>query len=363
MYFSVIVTVYKVEPYLRDCIDSILAQIFEDFELILVDDGSPDGCPAICDVYAGEDGRVKVIHQKNQGVTAARKAGLRKAEGRYITFVDGDDRIRPEFLKRGYEKIEKTGAETVVFSCIHEHEREKYSRIVHELVKEGLYRRTDIRKYIYPCLLMDMEMRHMTYYISGKIIISPLAKKCFLDVNEKISLGEDMLGMVQVCRETESVYLSHEPLHIYRVRTHSGAHGFRMEHYGQLCMVLEELKRLEKSAWDLPEDFDRQILRYGAYMCFTFIVHAVNDRQLRRVKEIRREMRRPSLEECLRKAQFKGISPKTGITYGLLKKELYLASYLFLWLCGKIKNFAVKAVGNGHDGGREGTNQRYYTGL
>ncbi len=78
---SVIVPVYKVEPYLRRCVDSILAQTFTDFELILVDDGSPDGCPAICDDYIEKDSRVKVIHQENAGVSVARNAGLEIAGG------------------------------------------------------------------------------------------------------------------------------------------------------------------------------------------------------------------------------------------------------------------------------------------
>ncbi len=337
MYFSVIVTVYRVELYLRACIDSILAQSFKDFELILVDDGSPDNCPEICDAYKQADRRVKVIHQKNQGVTAARKSGLKETSGRYVAFVDGDDRIMPELLKRGYEKIEETGAEMVAFSCIHEYEQGNYTQIVHEPAKEGLYEKADIRKYTYPFILMDKKMRHMTYYISGKIISASLAKRYFLEVNEKVTLGEDMLGMVQIYREAGRVFISQEPLHVYRVRSRSGAHGFRMEHYGQICMVIEELRKLRENTYDWPDDFDRQILRYGAYMCFTLMIHAVNDGQLPRIKEIRKKMRHPLLEECVREVRFKGVSPKTGITFWLFRKNLFLASYLFLCLCRRIK--------------------------
>lgn len=88
---SIIVPVYKVEPYLRRCIDSILAQTFRDFELILIDDGSPDNCGTICDEYAAKDERIIVIHQKNQGVSAARNAGLDIATGKYVSFLDADD--------------------------------------------------------------------------------------------------------------------------------------------------------------------------------------------------------------------------------------------------------------------------------
>jgi glycosyltransferase involved in cell wall biosynthesis len=88
---SVIVPVYNVEPYLRKCIDSILTQTFTDFECIIIDDGSPDNCPAICDEYAAKDNRIVVIHQKNAGVSAARNAGLDIARGEWIGFVDSDD--------------------------------------------------------------------------------------------------------------------------------------------------------------------------------------------------------------------------------------------------------------------------------
>ncbi len=92
---SIIVPVYKVEKYLPKCIDSILAQTFKDFELILIDDGSPDHCGEICDEYATKDPRIRVIHQENQGVSAARNAGLDIATGSYIGFVDSDDWIEP----------------------------------------------------------------------------------------------------------------------------------------------------------------------------------------------------------------------------------------------------------------------------
>lgn len=100
---SVIVPVYKVEPWLRRCVDSILAQTYPDFELILVDDGSPDNCGDICDEYAAKDSRVHVIHQKNGGLSAARNAGIdwvfAHSDSRWLTFVDSDDWLYPETLQ------------------------------------------------------------------------------------------------------------------------------------------------------------------------------------------------------------------------------------------------------------------------
>lgn len=108
---SVIVPVYKVEPYLRQCIDSILAQTFTDFELILVDDGSPDNCGAICDEYAARDSRIVVIHQENHGLSAARNAGLDIMRGQYVTFVDSDDLIHPSSLEKHYMNMSKYNAD------------------------------------------------------------------------------------------------------------------------------------------------------------------------------------------------------------------------------------------------------------
>ena len=108
---SIIVPVYKVENYLPKCIDSILAQTFTDFELILVDDGSPDNCPALCDAAAEKDARVRVIHQKNGGLSAARNAGLDAARGAWIGFVDSDDYIAPEMYEVLYQAVQSTGAD------------------------------------------------------------------------------------------------------------------------------------------------------------------------------------------------------------------------------------------------------------
>ena len=108
---SIIVPVYDVERYLPKCIDSILAQTFTDFELILVEDGSPDGCPALCDAAAARDARIRVLHQKNGGLSAARNAGLDVARGEWIGFVDSDDYIAPEMYEALYQAVQSTGAD------------------------------------------------------------------------------------------------------------------------------------------------------------------------------------------------------------------------------------------------------------
>lgn len=123
---SVIVPVYKVEPYLARCVDSILTQSFSDFQLILVDDGSPDNCPQLCDEYAKKDSRIHVIHQKNQGLSAARNAGIDYAlcgESQWLSFIDSDDWVHPDFLKTMYDAAVAEG--TKMASC-------RWQKVFHE---------------------------------------------------------------------------------------------------------------------------------------------------------------------------------------------------------------------------------------
>lgn len=114
---SVIVPVYKVEPYLDKCVSSIVNQTYKNLEIILVDDGSPDNCPAMCDAWAEKDNRIRVIHQKNQGGGAARNAGLDFASGGLIAFVDSDDYIAPDMYAHLYELL-KAGADIAECSYV-----------------------------------------------------------------------------------------------------------------------------------------------------------------------------------------------------------------------------------------------------
>lgn len=111
---SVIIPVYKVEKYLPMCVDSVLNQSYRNLEVILVDDGSPDNCPAICDEYAKKDKRIRVLHQKNAGLSMARNAGLDICTGDYITFVDSDDLLHIAFVARLVAACEENQADAAV---------------------------------------------------------------------------------------------------------------------------------------------------------------------------------------------------------------------------------------------------------
>ena len=112
-FFAIVIPVYNVAPYLRECLDSVLAQTFTDWEAICVDDGSADGSGEILDEYAAKDGRIKVFHSENRGVSAARNFGIDTASGEYVTFLDGDDAYERSWLESFRGLIRDTGAELV----------------------------------------------------------------------------------------------------------------------------------------------------------------------------------------------------------------------------------------------------------
>ena len=138
---SVIIPVYKVEAYLTACVESVLAQTYQNFEIILVDDGSPDNCPQMCDEFAARDSRIRVIHKPNGGLSSARNAGIDGAKGEYLAFLDSDDLWTPLFLERLYQAIGETGADLAV--CLFRRFRGEPPRELPEAVQTVLLAQTE----------------------------------------------------------------------------------------------------------------------------------------------------------------------------------------------------------------------------
>lgn len=113
---SVIIPIYKVEAYLNRCVESVQSQTYHNLEILLVDDGSPDNCGAICESLAGNDPRIRVIHKQNGGLSDARNKGLDAAQGEYVAFVDSDDYVAPWFLQTLYEQLLRTGSDVAICS-------------------------------------------------------------------------------------------------------------------------------------------------------------------------------------------------------------------------------------------------------
>jgi len=174
---SVIVPVYKVEPYLRKCVDSIIAQTYTNLEIILVDDGSPDNCGKICDEYAERDERVRVVHKENGGLSDARNAALNIMKGEYVVFVDSDDWILPDYVKDMYENLVKYESDISLSGTIYVYENNKKDMILAINDADGLYTQREAvenlfyQKGIYPSAyskLYKVELFKNIRYPKGK---------------------------------------------------------------------------------------------------------------------------------------------------------------------------------------------------
>ena len=117
---SVVVPVYQAQDYLNQCVQSVLRQTYPHLEIILVDDGSPDACPALCDAYAAQNERIRVIHKENGGLSSAREAGIQNASGDYIMVVDSDDWIEPDTVASCIEVAQRDNAGCVMFGYTRE---------------------------------------------------------------------------------------------------------------------------------------------------------------------------------------------------------------------------------------------------
>lgn len=334
MFFSVIVPIYKVEKYLERCIESVLNQTFTDFELILVDDGSPDNCPVICDAYLKKDSRVKVIHKENGGLVSARQAGIKIAQGEYIFNLDGDDAVTEDALEKSYEAISKTGADIVSFSY-REYKNGEVGGKIDDLADEGLYERKDIEEKIFPKLLADKNMQHMFYFVWGKAIKRSLILKPQLNISTKISLGEDLSCAVPCYLKAERVYMSKHAVYLYTIRDDSISTSFNTKQITQIEEVLKLLKSL-----DVPEnsDFEEQISRYSCFMCFAILAAAAEGGFFGELKEIKKLILNSMHKDEILKAEFKDITLKSKISVFLMKRNRIGTAFYFLYLCKIIKN-------------------------
>ena len=333
MLFSVIVPIYNIEKYIRRCIDSVLAQSFADFELILVDDGSPDNCGTICDEYAKKDARIKVIHKENGGLVSARQAGIKVAEGDYIFHLDGDDSILLDALESAYKIICDTNADVVSFSyrCSIDGET---GDVVEDLVNEGLYNKSEIEKEIFPKLLSDKNMNHMFYFLWGKAIKRELATKHQLNVNPAISLGEDLSCAIPCFLEAEKVYMSKKDIYLYTIRNDSISTDFKTHQITQIADVVLGLRSLNMKK---PDDFDDQIARYSCFMCFAILAAAAEGNHFSCIRKLKELILGSLHKEEIQKAYFENITFKSRITIFLMKKQQIRLAFYFLYFCKELK--------------------------
>lgn len=338
MFFSVIVPVYNVEKYLANCIESVLSQSFSDFELILVDDGSPDSCPQICDSYKEKDNRIKVVHKPNGGLASARKAGIKVALGDYVFNLDSDDLIGNDVLESAYKIINDTDCEIVSFAYRWVKNGQTV-KITDDCLDEGLYEEKDIEKHIYPKLLMDKNMDHISYYLSGKAVKRELLTPHQLNVSEEISLGEDLCCVVPCYLHAKSVYISKKIAYLYNVREDSLSKEFNTK---QIHLIENVINEISKNDTDKVIDFDEQLCRYSCFMCFAILASAAEGNHFKSINAIKDNIKNSLHIEKIPCAEFEKISLKSRISIFFMKKKCYTIAFNFLNLCKLVKIVLMK---------------------
>lgn len=341
MFFSVIVPIYKVEKYLVRCIESVLSQTFTDFELILVDDGSPDNCPEICDKYAKRDKRINVVHKENGGLVSARQAGISVAKGEYIFNLDADDAVENDALESAFEIIKSTGADIVSFSHKYYYADGSKSEAVEDILPEGLYEKSDIEKDIYPVLLANKNMQHTFYFSWGRALRRSLATENQLNVSRKITIGEDVMCIVPCFLQAEKVYMSHKSVYLYTIRDDSMSVSSFSRQMQQLDVLVRNLRQRDISAL---KDSKEQFSRYCCFMCFALLASAAEGNAFEIIEEIKNIILNSDFADELPKAEFEGISIKSRISIFLLKRKQIKLSFYFLYICNEIKRIIKKVA-------------------
>jgi glycosyltransferase involved in cell wall biosynthesis len=203
---SVIVPVYNVEQYLCKCLDSILDQTFTDFELLLIDDGSPDRSGQICDEYAQKDSRIRVFHKENGGVSSARNLGLDNAKGKWIAFIDSDDWVDSTYLEHLLEGDEDV--ELRVMGLMKQNRKQKWERIV---PRRELFLTNDIWKFY---------KLYFFYHIIGgpyvKLFLLSTINKANIRFKLYLSLGEDRVFNLQYLSRIKSISVKNYAEYYYQ---------------------------------------------------------------------------------------------------------------------------------------------------
>lgn len=207
---SIIVPVYNVENYLEQCLDGILNQSYSYLEIFLIDDGSTDHCPAICDEYAKKDERVHVIHQRNSGLSAARNAGIDRAKGSFLAFVDSDDVVEPEMIRIMYEAMKRDSSDLVI--CNYRGMDEYGKLLAGKHMAAGCWTRDDFWKAYYEERVVFCAAAWNKLY----------KKEFFDDIRYPVrKLHEDQFVIHKIIEKSNKISICEEVLYYYRQRSGS----------------------------------------------------------------------------------------------------------------------------------------------
>lgn len=252
MKFSVVVPVFRVEKYLEECLESIRRQSFSDFECIVVDDGSDDSCPQICDNFAKADKRFIVVHKENGGLASARKAGSGIARGEYVVSVDGDDFIDAKLLEKLNELLNKYNSDVICYGA------NKYAGEIlssfSSHVENGYYEGENLKK-IFDACLYDPELGgindgRILFYMWVKCIKRELYLQCQGEVDNSISSGEDVIFTLALKNRVGTALFTDFHGYYYRVNMTSIERSFNEKCFEKLDFLTGEMKRISPEMED-----------------------------------------------------------------------------------------------------------------
>lgn len=262
MKISIIIPIYKVEAYLLECVDSVLNQTYKDLEIILVDDGSPDGCPAVCDEYGQKDRRIKVIHKPNGGLSDARNVGLQSAMGEYVIFLDSDDYYNnSEFIARAAENL---SANPVDLLC---HQRQKFVDGHKDQMRQPRpYSNEEENEHDYGTLVEKLSTHdHLDASACMKVI-----RRQFLIDNQlwfkKGMYSEDVDWYMRVLLMAKSMSVTNDKAYCYRLRAGSISHSLKLKNLQDLFSSVENYA--EQARKITNHQLGHGILNYLAYQFF-----------------------------------------------------------------------------------------------
>ncbi len=241
---SIIVPIYNVEKYIKQCVDSILAQTYKNIEVILVDDGSPDNCPQICDSYAAVDNRVKVVHKKNGGLMSARQAGLKAASGDYIGFVDGDDWIEPDMYADFACLLDQYSPDMALCEFLYSFPGKDTNS--NQLLKKSFFTKKEMEEQLYGSMLFKEP-----YYSFGinpccwsKIFKKELLESNLYNVTPNIKIGEDAAFTYPCLLQADSLAYSEKYAYHYRVNPESMTKAYDKNCESTVMIPYEILKNV-----------------------------------------------------------------------------------------------------------------------
>ncbi len=308
--FSIIVPIYNVETYLVQCIESILAQTYQNYELILVDDGSPDNCPKICDDYQSQSNKIKVIHKKNGGLVSARQEGALVAKGDYIICVDSDDWITPNYLAIANEILQKYNPDIICFGYYKN--TENGTEEVIPLKNIGLYDKNKIREKIFPILFENKYAISFPASIWAKVFKKELYNKFQLQVDKQITMGEDAAVVRPYIYNCSSLYISGECVYHYRYNPTSITKGRKPSNWSGPRLIGENfINSINLENQDLKE----QLYRVIVHSVFNVAVSQFNRKEKYNIiaQDINRNLKYELYDEAISNCYFKSFKGKLAL--------------------------------------------------